>query len=163
MQIFLSLSRTFQPSHKQPVKAGFHSAGINTEVQHAAITDSDDPFKDLQESLDALKAADPDMVPEDISAESIGDVDNDVIATAPVITDDDILEQFQKDHSPESGEEDGCDDESLNDEVPELNDLQDQKWSLLLMSLRMLPCSATQEKRCDALFLNLKTCLQRNA
>ena len=87
--------------------------------QHASITDSDDSFKDLQESLDALKAADPDMVPEDISAESIVDVDNDVIATAPVITDDDILEQFQKDHSPESDEEDGCDDESLNDEVPE--------------------------------------------
>ena len=51
----------------------------------------------------------------------------DVIATAPVITDDDILEQFQKDHSPEFDEEDGCDDESLNDEVPELNDLLDQK------------------------------------
>ena len=98
------------------------------------------------------------MVPEDISAESIVDVDNDVIAAAPVITDDDILEQFQKDHSPESDEEDGCDDESLND----LNDLQDQKWSLLLMSLRMRPCSATQEKRCNALFLNLKTCLQRS-
>ena len=58
------------------------------------------------------------MVPEDISAESIVDVDNDVIATAPVITDDDILEQIQKDHSPESNEEYGCDDESLNDEVP---------------------------------------------
>ena len=40
---------------------------------------------------------------------------------------------------------------------------QDQKWSLLSMSLRMLPCSATQENRCNALFLNLKTCLQRNA
>ena len=57
------------------------------------------------------------MVPEDISAESIVDVDNDVITTAPVITADDILEQFQKDHSPEFDEE--CDDESLNDEVPE--------------------------------------------
>ena len=96
----------------------FKKAGINIEAQHAAITDSVDPFKDLQESLDALKAADPDMVPEDISAESIVDIDNDVIATAPVITDDDILEQFQKDHSPEYDEEDGCDDESLNDEVP---------------------------------------------
>ena len=64
------------------------------------------------------------MVPEDISAESIIDVDNDVIATAPVITDDDILDQFQKDHSPESDEEDGCDDESLNDEVPERTCLQ---------------------------------------
>ena len=111
------------------VRYEFHNkfelkASINTEAQYSAITDSDDPFKYLQESLDALKAADPDMVPEDISAESIVDVDNDVIATAPVITDDDILEQFQKDHSPESDEEDGCDDESLNDEVPERTCLQ---------------------------------------
>ena len=83
----------------------FKKAGINT--------DSDDRFKDPQESLDALKAADPDMVPEDTSAESIVDVDNDVIATPPVITDDDILEQFQKDHSPESDEENGCDDEKF--------------------------------------------------
>ena len=29
----------------------FKKAGINTEAQHAAITDSDDPFKDLQEML----------------------------------------------------------------------------------------------------------------
>ena len=33
-------------------------------------------------SLDALKAADPDIVPEDISAESIVDVDNDVLKNA---------------------------------------------------------------------------------
>ena len=64
------------------------------------------------------------MVPEDISAESIVDVDNDVIAIAPVITDDDILEQFQKDHSPESDEEDDCDVESMNDEVPVLDVLK---------------------------------------
>ena len=87
------------------VRFEFHTkfelkAGINTEAQYSAITDSDDPFKDLQESLDALKAADLEMVPEDISAESIVDVDNDVMATDPVITDDDILEQFHKDHSP---------------------------------------------------------------
>ena len=43
-----------------------------------------------------------------ISAKNIVDVDNDVIATAPVITDDDILEQFQKDHSPESDKEESA-------------------------------------------------------
>ena len=114
-----TVKNTWEAVTRETIVNCFKKAGINTEVQHAAITDSDDPFKDLQESLDALKAADPDMVPEDISAESIVDVDNNVIATAPVITVDDILEQFQKDHSPESDEEDVCDDESLNDEVPE--------------------------------------------
>ena len=34
-------------------------AGINSHVQQAAITDSDDPSKDLQENLNELKSADP--------------------------------------------------------------------------------------------------------
>ena len=113
------LAASWEAVTRETIINCFKKAGINTEAQHAAITASDNPFKDLQESLDALKVAYPDMVPEDISAESIVGIDDDVIATAPVITDDDILEQFQKDHSSESDEEDGCDDESLNDEVPE--------------------------------------------
>ena len=117
LQAMKILAASWEVVTRDTIVNCFKKAAINTEAQHTAITDSDDPFKDLQESLDALKAADPDMVPEDISAESIVDVDN-VIATAPVITDDDILEQFQKDHPPESDEEDGCDDEILNDEVP---------------------------------------------
>ena len=38
--------------------------------------DSDDPFKDLQEGLDALQAADPTMVPEDLSVEKLVHVDS---------------------------------------------------------------------------------------
>ena len=95
------LAASWEAVTRETIVNCFEKAGINTEAQHAAITDSDDPFKDIQESLDSLEAAHPDMVPEDISAESIVDVDYDVIATAPVITEDDILEQFQKDHSPE--------------------------------------------------------------
>ena len=74
----------------------FKKAGISLEAQCAAITDADDPFKDLKESLDELNAADPDMVPEGLSVESVVDVDNDVITMAPIITEDDILEQFTK-------------------------------------------------------------------
>ena len=36
---------------------------------------------------------DPDMVPESVTPESLIDFDNEVITTAPVITDDDILLQ----------------------------------------------------------------------
>ena len=59
------------------------------------------------------------MLPGDNSTESIVEVDSDVITTAPIITNDNILEQVQKDHSPGSGKEDGSDDSSLNDEAPE--------------------------------------------
>ena len=70
-------------------------------------------------SLDPIKATNPDMLPGDNSTESIVEVDSDVITTAAIITNDDILEQVQKDHSPGSDKEDGSDDSSLNDEAPE--------------------------------------------
>lgn len=42
----------------------FKKAGIIPTVQQAAINDSDDPFKDLQESLNELRKADSSMVPD---------------------------------------------------------------------------------------------------
>ena len=42
----------------------FNKAGITSEAQRAALASSNSLFKDFQESLDALKAADSDMVPE---------------------------------------------------------------------------------------------------
>ena len=98
----------------------FKKAGISSEAQCTAITDADDPFKDLKESLDELNAADPepDMVPEGLSVESVVDVDNDVITTAPIITEDDILEQFTK-QQPGSDEDNDDEEESLADVAPE--------------------------------------------
>ena len=49
----------------------------------AAITDVDDLFSDLKESLQQLHDIDPDMVSEGVSPESLIDVDNEVITTAP--------------------------------------------------------------------------------
>lgn len=42
----------------------FKKAGITSEAQRAALASSNSLFKDFQESLDALKAADSDMAPE---------------------------------------------------------------------------------------------------
>ena len=60
--------------------------------------------------MDALKAADPEMVPEHLSAENVVDVDNDVIATAPVVTGK---------HQQESEIEDECDNVTNNYVAPE--------------------------------------------
>ena len=95
----------------------FKKASITTEVQ-CAVADCDNPFADFQESLDALKATDPEMVPEDLSADNLVDVDKDVIATAPVLTEEDILEHFRE-HRQESEGEDERDNVTNNDVAPE--------------------------------------------
>ena len=53
-------------------------------------------LKDFQESLVALKAADPDMVSEGLSSENVIDKDHDVFATAPCITEDGILKHTRQ-------------------------------------------------------------------
>ena len=65
----------------------FKKTGINPGVQQAFIANSDDPFKDLQENLNQLKSADPSMVLEHVTAESIASLDDDVTATPPEIAD----------------------------------------------------------------------------
>ena len=56
-----------------------------------AIADVDDLFSDLKESQQQLHDLDPDMVSEGVTPESLIDVDNEFITTAPMIADDDIL------------------------------------------------------------------------
>ena len=81
------LPASWETAVSETIVNWFKTAGINTEAQKTLITDSDDPFEYLQESLDALKEADPDMVPGGIPAKSIVDVDSDVMITAFEITD----------------------------------------------------------------------------
>ena len=69
----------------------FKKAGVTPEAPNAAIIDANDSFSDLTESLQQLNDIQPDMVPEGVTPESLIDVDNKVIATAPMIIDDDIL------------------------------------------------------------------------
>ena len=71
----------------------FRKAGITLE---AAITDADDSFSDLKESLQQLYDIDPDMVLESITPKSLIDVDKEVITTASMITDARICEVLQQ-------------------------------------------------------------------
>ena len=102
---------------KETVINCFKKAGINSGVQQAAIADSDDPFKDLQENLIKLKSVDPPMVSEDITAESIVSLDNAVIATAPEITESDIIEEscLSQQTGVEEDENDDDDENSIDE------------------------------------------------
>ena len=96
----------------------FRRAGITPEAQNAAIADADDTFSDLKESLQQLHDINPDMVPEGVTPECLTDVDNEVITTAPMITDDDILRSVTTSQQEQS-DEDYDDDEEVEEAAPE--------------------------------------------
>ena len=65
----------------------FRKAGISAENQDAAIAEEDDPFKNLQDEIDALPTVQPDLIPEDINAAWLVDLDAEVSAVQPPPTD----------------------------------------------------------------------------
>ena len=65
----------------------FRKSGISTANQEAAIADEGDPFKDLQNEIDALRNLQLDLVPGDVNATSLTDVGAEVFAVQPPFTD----------------------------------------------------------------------------
>ena len=118
LQAMKILVSSWEAVSAQTIVNCFRKAGITSEAQNAAITDADNPFSDLKESLQQLHDIDPDMVSGSVTPESLIDVDNEVITTAPVITDDDILRSVttnQQEHS----DEDDDNDEEVQEAAPE--------------------------------------------
>ena len=102
------LADSWEAVTKQTIINCFKKSGISSTGQQDAIADSDDPFKDLQESLDDLREADPSLVPNDLSANDLVTLDDEVIATAPQISNEDIIDEFRKSQDDEA-EDDGSD------------------------------------------------------
>ena len=100
---------------KETIITCFKKAVITHAVQQAAITDSDDPFKDLRESLNDLTKADSSVVPDDVTATALVSLDDDVIATAPEISEGDIIEELRD--RQEQGEEEENDDKISTEEI----------------------------------------------
>ena len=58
--------------------------------------------------MDDLRGADPSLVPNDLSANDLVTLDDEVIATAPQISNEDIIDEFRKSQDDEA-EDDGSD------------------------------------------------------
>ena len=104
LQAMKILVSSWEAVSAQTIVNCFRKAGIIPEAQNAAITDADDRFSSLKESLRQLHDIDPDMVPEGVTPENLIDFYNEVIATAPMITDDDILRRVTTNQQGQSGE-----------------------------------------------------------
>ena len=87
----------------------FRRAGISRANQEEAIAEEDDPFKNLQDEIDMLRNVQPDLVPADVNASSLVDVDSEVSAVQPPLTDSEILAVFFK-----TGDISDGDDEIIN-------------------------------------------------
>ena len=118
LQVIKILVSSWEAVSAQTIVNCFRKAGITSEAQNAAITDADGPFSDLKESLLQLHDIDPDMVSESVTPESLIDVDNEVITTAPMITDDDILRSVTTNQQKQS-DEDVDNDEEVEEAAPE--------------------------------------------
>ena len=66
-------------------------AGISKGKQSEALLDADNPFKHLQEQLDKLAVYNPEFFPEGTTANDIVSVDDSLISTEPLMTDDATL------------------------------------------------------------------------
>ena len=109
------LADSWEVVTKEAILNCFRKAGITPAVQQAVIADSDGPFKDLQESLNDLRKADSSMVPDDVRATALVSLDDDIIATAPEISEGDIIEELRD--RQEQGEEEENDDEISIEEI----------------------------------------------
>ena len=89
----------------------FSKAGISKDQQVAAINDDDDPFKALTEEIESLRARKLDLASE-FTSNNLSNVDDGLVCTESLLTDDDIIEQFTRnDDDDECGSDDDKDDE----------------------------------------------------
>ena len=117
LQAMKILVSSWEAVSAQTIVNCFRKTDITLEAQNAAITDADDPFSNLKESLQQLHDIDPDMVPEGVTPESLNHV-NEVITTAPMITDDDILRSVTTNQQEQSDEDDD-NNEEVGEAAPE--------------------------------------------
>ena len=133
----------------------FRKAGISTGNQETTIADEDDPFKDLQNETDALRNLKPDLVPEDVNAATLTDVDAEVFKVQPLLIDSELLAEFFKTGNTSDGDEkvinvsDGLEEEPI--ECPGKSDLL-----LALETLQKSSLFSTNGKAVQADCLKIK-------
>ena len=94
LQSMKILADSWEVVTKETIINCFRKAGI-TPNRLPLLRASDDPLKDLQESLNDLRKADSPMVPDDLTATALVSLDDDCIATANEISEGDIIEELR--------------------------------------------------------------------
>ena len=122
----------------------FAKCGISSESQEAAVSDKDDPFKELQDEIDHLRECHPGSVPDDIDAAVFVEVDEDVVSTEPPLTVDEILAEFNDDPTEHVNDDENQEDEEDEPvQCPKRDELFDAIELLQRLSLFSLEGNST--------------------
>ena len=89
--------------------------------QQITVTDTDDPFKRLEEELDDLCNLDGNVVQGTLSAESFIELDSEIVTSASCISDADILVEVVPPDSFEDEDDDEDNDDDLNYNIDDLD------------------------------------------
>ena len=89
------LSTAWNKVYETTIKNCFRRAGISQQSQESAANDSDDPFRDLDEELDALRERAPDVISPEVSTATVTECDDDILTSdSEGLSDQDILAEF---------------------------------------------------------------------
>ena len=89
------LAASWNSVGKATIVTCFRKAKILAENQVDALEDSDCPFEALQENFTELWQSNPDLVPDELNASDVVDIDSGLVTTDALITDKEILESVQ--------------------------------------------------------------------
>ena len=99
------LARAWDSVEEKTIMNCFRKAGISPGTQTSAIDDDDDPFRviendpfsDLQYDLNVLRESQPELVPDDLTAADLVDVDTNVMTNGDHLTDAEIVAEILND------------------------------------------------------------------
>ena len=126
----------------------FTKAGMSEALQEQALQDDDDPFKDLIEEVEIQRGKNRDTVPLNVTAEDFVAVDDEVIATEPLASEEEILTELRGEDILEIHDEEICDDPLSKPTQNELRNAMDLVFQYCLFS------SNGDELRQHSLILN---------
>ena len=98
----------------------FKKAGISKESQQDSIQDTNDPFAQLSEMLDELRALDLDLVPDSLYAETFIDTEEEVATSIQSLpNDEELLHEFTVEKNASNEDVEMIDEESDETESTE--------------------------------------------
>ena len=134
LQAMKHLVLSWNAVSKETIVNCFKKSNISQSNQQAAVNDDDDPFKSLQGDLEKLHELDNDAIQPNLSAESFADLDSEVVTSASLSNDDDIIAEVIEGEKEES-EDDQDDEESTPPTRPSTSEVEDALETLQGLSM----------------------------
>ena len=122
LQAIKNLGSPWNAVSEETIVNCFKKTGnISHANQQTVVTDADELFKSLEEELDNLRKLDENTVQDTTSAESVVELDSEIVASASCMSDANILAKVILPDSIEDEDDDDNNDDDFNDNIDDLD------------------------------------------